>query len=87
MVDDHNRQWQQRLVNGDSSLHVHLLGIGGAGLSAIARVLYEHGIQVSGSDRQASRATQQLAALGIPVMAEQRAENLTRWRRAHPTLC
>lgn len=82
MIDDHNRQWhnrqwQQRLVNGDPSLHVHLLGIGGAGLSAIARVLYEQGIRVSGSDRQASRATQQLAGLGIPIMAEQVAENLT----------
>ena len=34
--------------------HVHLIGIGGTGLSAIARVLIEKGYQVSGSDRQAS---------------------------------
>lgn len=34
--------------------HVHLIGIGGTGLSAIARVLLEKGYQVSGSDRQAS---------------------------------
>jgi len=34
--------------------HVHLIGIGGTGLSAIARVLLEKGYKVSGSDRQAS---------------------------------
>ncbi len=34
--------------------HVHLIGIGGTGLSAIARVLIEKGYKVSGSDRQAS---------------------------------
>jgi UDP-N-acetylmuramate--alanine ligase len=34
--------------------HVHFIGIGGTGLSAIARVLLEKGYQVSGSDREAS---------------------------------
>jgi UDP-N-acetylmuramate--alanine ligase len=34
--------------------HVHFIGIGGTGLSAIARVLLEKGYEVSGSDRQAS---------------------------------
>nr|HID13013.1 hypothetical protein [Anaerolineae bacterium] len=29
--------------------HVHFIGIGGAGLSAIARVLMEQGAEVSGS--------------------------------------
>jgi UDP-N-acetylmuramate--alanine ligase len=34
--------------------HVHFIGIGGTGLSAIARVLLEKGYAVSGSDREAS---------------------------------
>lgn len=34
--------------------HVHLIGIGGTGLSAIAHVLMEKGYTVSGSDREAS---------------------------------
>ena len=34
--------------------HVHFIGIGGTGLSAIARVLLERGYTVSGSDRVAS---------------------------------
>jgi UDP-N-acetylmuramate--alanine ligase len=32
--------------------HIHLIGIGGAGLSAIATVLLESGYSVSGSDEQ-----------------------------------
>ena len=32
------------------SRRVHVVGIGGAGMSAIARVLMERGEQVSGSD-------------------------------------
>lgn len=34
--------------------HVHFIGIGGTGLSAIARVLLEKGYTVSGSDRESS---------------------------------
>ncbi|MCB2210082.1 UDP-N-acetylmuramate--L-alanine ligase [bacterium] len=34
--------------------HIHFIGIGGTGLSAIARVLLEKGYAVSGSDREAS---------------------------------
>lgn len=69
--------WRERLTGQDRALRVHLLGIGGAGLSAIARVLHEQGFIVSGSDRQRSTATERLAGLGIRVLAGQRAENLT----------
>jgi len=70
------KSWQERLQSGDRTLRLHLLGIGGAGLSAIARVLLEMGFQVSGSDRQLSANTAQLAADGAMILAEQRAENL-----------
>ncbi|NLC29420.1 MAG: hypothetical protein GX773_03070, partial [Chloroflexi bacterium] len=33
---------------------VHFIGIGGTGISAIARLLLERGVQVSGTDLQAS---------------------------------
>jgi UDP-N-acetylmuramate--alanine ligase len=69
--------WQARLARHDPELRVHLIGIGGAGLSAIAQVLLEMGIQVSGSDRQASAATEQLAAAGALVHRGQQAENIT----------
>jgi len=46
---------------------VHIVGIGGAGMSAIARVLIGRGLRVSGSDRGAGPAVQELAALGATV--------------------
>ncbi len=52
------------------------MGIGGTGLSAIARVLLEMGIQVSGSDRQAGAALAGLAAQGARVMSGQTRDNL-----------
>ncbi|MCX6043878.1 MAG: UDP-N-acetylmuramate--L-alanine ligase [Chloroflexi bacterium] len=69
--------WQTRLAAQDATLHIHLLGIGGAGLSAIAQVLVEMGFRVSGSDRQLNANMQRLAALGVTIFAEQRAANLT----------
>ena len=68
--------WQERLARKDKTLRVHLVGIGGTGLSAIARVLLETGIQVSGSDRQAGAALAGLAAQGARVMPSQTRDNL-----------
>jgi UDP-N-acetylmuramate--alanine ligase len=53
--------------------HVHLVGIGGIGLSAIARVLHGWGYRVSGSDEQPSALTRALATEGITVYAGHRA--------------
>lgn len=47
--------------------HVHFVGIGGSGLSAIARFLLERGYRVSGSDRSASTMTEQLAKAGAQI--------------------
>ncbi len=47
--------------------HYHLIGIGGTGLSAIARILFERGNAVSGSDMLLSPLAQELINLGIPV--------------------
>ncbi len=47
--------------------HIHFVGIGGAGLSAIARILLERGCKVSGSDMNASAVTAALAADGARI--------------------
>ena len=47
--------------------HVHFIGIGGSGLSAIARLLKESGYTVTGSDRAVSTFTTDLQAAGITV--------------------
>ena len=57
--------------------HVHLIGIGGSGLSAIARFLLESGYTVSGSDQQLSPLAAQIQAAGASVYVGHRAENVT----------
>lgn len=57
-------------------MHVHLIGIGGTGLSAIARVLLERGYMVSGSDRALSPQAKELAEAGVRVSVGHQAENV-----------
>jgi UDP-N-acetylmuramate--alanine ligase len=47
--------------------HIHFVGIGGAGMSAIAEVLQGQGYRVSGSDRHDSETTRRLVGLGVTV--------------------
>jgi UDP-N-acetylmuramate--alanine ligase len=56
--------------------HVHLIGIGGTGLSAIARLLLESGYTVSGSDQSISPLAEALLAAGIRIERGHRAENV-----------
>ncbi len=56
--------------------HVHLIGIGGSGLSAIASLLLERGEVVSGSDRQMTPAAQAIQAAGAQVTIGHRPENI-----------
>ena len=56
--------------------HVHLLGIGGAGMSGIARVLLARGVTVSGSDAKASRVIGELRVLGATVYVGHSADHL-----------
>ncbi|MEG2850168.1 MAG: Mur ligase domain-containing protein, partial [Raoultibacter sp.] len=46
---------------------VHFIGIGGVGMSGIAHVAHDQGMQVSGSDLKESRYTLQLKEAGIAV--------------------
>jgi UDP-N-acetylmuramate--alanine ligase len=54
-------------VPADLSGRVHLIGIGGAGMSGIARILLARGATVSGSDAKDSRVVLALRALGARV--------------------
>jgi UDP-N-acetylmuramate--alanine ligase len=60
----------------DKTAVIHLIGIGGTGLSAIARLLVERGYRVSGSDRALSPLAASLQAEGVPVAIGHRAENV-----------
>ena len=54
----------------------HFIGIGGSGMSGLARMFLERGIRVSGSDRADSAALQELATLGARVYVGHDAANL-----------
>ncbi len=56
---------------------VHLVGIGGAGMSGIARVLLARGATVSGSDAKDSRSLAALRALGATVHVGHDAGHIT----------
>ena len=56
--------------------HIHLVGIGGAGLSAIARILLGQGYTVSGSDRTPNTLTDALARDGATIYAGHDAANI-----------
>lgn len=55
---------------------VHFIGIGGVGMSGIARVAFDQGMKVSGSDLRESRYTQQLQDAGIKVFIGHDAANV-----------
>ena len=50
-----------------SKLHIHFIGIGGAGMSGIARIMLAKSIEVSGSDKNPSQMTLALKALGAQI--------------------
>jgi UDP-N-acetylmuramate--L-alanine ligase/UDP-N-acetylenolpyruvoylglucosamine reductase len=47
---------------------VHLLGVGGSGMSGLARLLLARGVAVSGSDLKPGRAVSELAELGMRAL-------------------
>ncbi len=55
---------------------VHFIGVGGVGMSGIARVAFDQGMEVSGSDIKDSRYTKQLREAGIAVHIGQDAANI-----------
>ena len=56
--------------------HVHFIGIGGSGLSAIARLLLESGYTVSGSDRAMTPFADDIRKAGATVYIGHHARNL-----------
>ncbi len=60
-----------------SEMKIHIIGIGGTGMSPIAVVLHESGATVTGSDRSESEYTADLRSRGIRVSVPQKAENIT----------
>ncbi len=64
------------IVNLAEVRHVHLVGIGGAGMSAIAVILLARGLEVSGSDLQANAQTEALARHGARIFVGHAPDNV-----------
>lgn len=55
---------------------LHFIGIGGSGMSGLARIAISHGIKVSGSDSSDSSVLNALQAIGAEIFIGHRAENI-----------
>src|SRR3990167_3120012 len=56
--------------------NVHFVGIGGIGMSGLARVLLRMGYRISGSDLELNSLTQELMRMGARVAEGHRASNI-----------
>jgi UDP-N-acetylmuramate--alanine ligase len=63
-------------VNFHNFKRIHLVGIGGIGMSGIAEVLLTLGYAVSGSDVRSSPVTERLQSLGAQIYEGHRAEHV-----------
>ena len=64
-------------IDLESTRSIHVVGVGGAGMRAIARVLLAMGHDVRGSDRASSVYLEELDALGASVHVGHAPESLT----------
>lgn len=55
---------------------IHFIGIGGIGISALARFLKEKGYEISGSDLKASKITDELEKEGVTINIPHEANNV-----------
>ncbi len=72
-MDNRNQIIGQYLQPGKQ---VHLVGIGGVSMRPLGLVLKERGLIVTGSDRSATKSTEELLANGIPVRFGHFPENI-----------
>ncbi len=55
---------------------IHFVGIGGAGMCALAEIMYNKGYELTGSDNNESDTLTRIKALGIPVFMRHKASNI-----------
>ena len=56
--------------------HIHFIGVGGIGMSALAMILAKKGFSISGSDNKKSSLLKELAANDINIFKSQEAKNI-----------
>jgi UDP-N-acetylmuramate--alanine ligase len=76
VIQDLFLEMSDKLFNLQPNMHIHLIGIGGSGISAIARVLLGRGFTISGSDQQANEITAALQEAGATIYQGHDAANV-----------
>jgi len=66
----------EEIVESDLANGVHLSGIGGVGMSALAELLLDLNISVTGSDTSLSKNVLRLRARGVPIFLEHKKEHI-----------
>lgn len=69
-------QLRKRLLDRDNPVRIHLIGVAGAGMSGLARMLLEMGHRVSGCDRVTSTETEKLQQAGLIFSCPHSAESV-----------
>lgn len=59
-----------------SGMRIHFVGIGGVGMSGLAKVLLEKGMIISGSDAALNRYTEELKSMGAKIFKGHRASHV-----------
>lgn len=59
--------WYNKAMEKEQARCVHFIGIGGIGMSALARFYHSKGWRISGSDLQSSEITEELAKEGMQI--------------------
>ncbi len=75
-IKKRNMSVSDEAVRSYTGLKVHLIGVGGAGMRALAGMLMDCGASISGSDMASSGATERLQCRGANVIIGQKGENI-----------
>src|SRR4051794_41731591 len=68
---------ESRSASRFAGRRVHFIGIGGCGMSGLARMLLDNGAIVTGSEPKPNRQTFELTKRGIKITRDQLGENLS----------
>lgn len=68
---------ESKMIELNKLKHVHLIGIGGVGVSGVAMILLNKGISVSGSDIRSSVITKKLESYGAHIFYTHDENNIT----------
>ena len=63
--------------------HIHFIGIGGIGMSALAMILAKNGHSISGSDQKKSQTLKELGENGIHIFQNQEESNIDKIFKLH----